>query len=66
MWFGQSTYVHKEDEQFTIIMRVQNTQGNNLNQLGIHGRFTQVITYQACDPQILPLTKTLKAFKTTL
>ena len=25
-----------------------------------------MITYQACDPQILPQTKTLKAYKTTL
>ena len=31
-WFGQSTYVHKGDEQSTISMRVQNTEGNNLNQ----------------------------------
>ena len=33
MWFGQSTYVHKGDEQSTINMRVQNTEGNNLNQI---------------------------------
>ena len=32
MWFGQSTYVHKGDEQSTINMRVQNTEGNNVNQ----------------------------------
>ena len=31
-WFGQSTYVHKGDEKSTISMRVQNTEGNNLNQ----------------------------------
>ena len=31
-WFGQSTYVHKGDEQSTINVRVQNTEGNNLNQ----------------------------------
>ena len=31
-WFGQSTYVHKGDEQSTINMRVQNIEGNNLNQ----------------------------------
>ena len=31
-WFGQSTYVHKADEQSTINMRVQNTERNNLNQ----------------------------------
>ena len=50
-WFGQSTYVHKGDEKSTINMRVQNTMRNNLtNSLRIHGRFTQVITYQACDP----------------
>ena len=32
MWFDKSTYVHKEDEQSTINMRVQNTKRNNLNQ----------------------------------
>ena len=32
MWFEQSTYVHKGDEQSTINMRVQNTERNNLNQ----------------------------------
>ena len=31
-WFGQWTYVHKEDEQSTINMRVQNIERNNLNQ----------------------------------
>ena len=30
-WFGQSTYVHKGDEQSTINMRVQNIERNNLN-----------------------------------
>ena len=30
--FGQSTYDHKGDEQSTINMRLQNTEGNNLNQ----------------------------------
>ena len=63
MWFGQSTYVHKGDEQSTINMRVQNIE-TSTNSLGIYERFTQVITYQACDPQILPLT--LKDLKTTL
>ena len=29
--FGQSTYVHKGDEQSTINLRVQNTERNNLN-----------------------------------
>ena len=32
-WFGQLTYVHKGDEQSTINMRVQNIEGNNLNQI---------------------------------
>ena len=32
-WFGQSTYVHKGDEQSTINMRVLKTEGNNLNQI---------------------------------
>ena len=66
-WFDQSTYVHKGDEQSTINMRVQiQRETTSTNSLGIHERFTQVITYQACDPKILPLTKTLKALKTTL
>ena len=66
-WFGHSTYVHKEDEKSTINMRVQiPRETTSTNSLGIHGRFTQVTTYQACDPSILPLTKTLKALKTKL
>ena len=65
MWFGQSTYVHKGDEQSTMNMRVQiQRETTSTNSLGIHGRFTQLIMYQAFDPQILPLTKTLKALKT--
>ena len=32
-WFGQSTYVHKGDEQFTINMRVKNAEGNNHNKI---------------------------------
>ena len=55
------TYVHKGDEQFTINMRVQNTEGNNLKK--IHSDYMagshKWLTYQACDPQIVPLTKTL-------
>jgi len=31
-WFGQSTYVHKGDEQSTINMRIQNIERNNLKQ----------------------------------
>uniref|UniRef100_A0A0V0HP82 Putative ovule protein n=1 Tax=Solanum chacoense TaxID=4108 RepID=A0A0V0HP82_SOLCH len=31
-WFGQSTYVHKGDEQSTINMRVQNIERNNFKQ----------------------------------
>ena len=67
MCFGQSTYIHKGDEQSTINMRVQNTERNNLNQFP---RNTWEVhtsdNVSACDPQILPLTKTLRALKTTL
>ena len=31
-WFSQSTYVYKGVEQSTINIRVQNIEGNNLNQ----------------------------------
>ena len=31
-WFGQSTYVHKGDEQSTINMRVQKYREKQLNQ----------------------------------
>ena len=36
-WFGQLTYIHKGDEQSTINMRVQNTEGSTLNQ--IHSQY---------------------------
>lgn len=38
--FGQSTYVHKGDEQFTINMKVPK-ETISINSLRIHGRFTK-------------------------